>query len=101
MTANEIEGIPWTWLIPKSLVPRFNLEDVYNSNHHHYGVRCSTLDQIQPADTGWERGLDILLSRRLRKVHKVSDEKESSMELSTNGGEKGSLFFLLHNPDVQ
>jgi len=97
---DSVQTLPWDWLIPKSLVG-WTLEDYYNSQDHHYGVRCSDLDQIQPTDARWQGRLDSLLSRRLRKVLEVSDKTQSAMELQTNRGEKGSLFELLHNPDIQ
>jgi len=90
---------PFNWLIPPELIG-FTLEDYYNSQDHHYGVRCSTLDQIQESDTGWQGRLDTLLSRRLRKVPKMFDETQSAMELPSNRREKGSLFELLCNTDI-
>jgi len=82
---HEIEVIPWDWKVPGYLI-NWDLEDVYQSMDHHYGVRCAFINQTESTKTGWERGLDSLLSGRMRKVLTLFDAQESSMVIQDTGG---------------
>jgi len=82
---HEIEVMPWDWRIPGCLIS-WNWEDVLDSMDHHYGVRCAFINQTESPKTGWERGLDSLLSGRMRKVLTLFDAQEGTMVIQDTGG---------------
>jgi len=95
---NGIELIPWGWVIPASLV-QFTLEDHLNSNFHHYGVYVPENHLVQTTEENTGQ-LRPDLSRRLRKVSQLLEEKKITLGVQDAGRINGSLFSLLCNPDV-
>jgi len=90
-------GESFNWLIPPDIVAKsWNLEDIYNSNDHHYGVRQSHYCQIQDTKVQ-ERQTSVYLSRRLRKVLALSAKTKEAMELQDNRAPADKLFELLRD----
>jgi len=98
LNSDGIELIPWGWVIPASLV-QFTLEDIINSNNHHYDVYVPENHMVQTTQED-RRELRPDLSRRLRKVSKLLEEKKVSLELQNERRNEGGLFGLLRNSDV-
>lgn len=76
-----IEDLPWTWAIPAQFLG-WNAEELHESIYHHYGVRFPTINPVQKPIERWERELDILLARRLRKVPTLFNKEEGPMVVS-------------------
>lgn len=87
---HKVEQLPWDWKIPGALLS-WNEDDFSRSIEHHYGVRFTTIYPLQPTLTGWERGLDSLLSRRLRKVLTLFEEAQKPVEFQDDRGSTEQL----------
>jgi len=98
LNSDQIELIPWRWVIPAALV-QFNLEDQFNSEIHHYGMLTSQNYMVQATEEDrWQFRPD--LSRRLRKVSKLLEEKEVTLGLP-DAGRKGQIVqLLLRDPNL-
>lgn len=80
-----IEDLPWTWAIPAQFLG-WNAEELHESMFNHYGVRCPTINSLQKPTERWERELDILLARRLRKVPSLFDQEKGAVVVSDGRG---------------
>jgi len=99
MTNSAIGSMDWAWVIPQAFI-HFTLEDFYNSQDHHYGVRCSPFDQIQPSDTEFFGRLDLLLSSRLRKMPPLPNQTQGPMVVQDGRGDETKQLSIFHNLDL-
>jgi len=99
LSYDTIELIPWRWDIPAALV-QFNLEDQINSEIHHYGVFASQDNLVQATEEDrWQFRPD--LSRRLRKVSKLLEEKKITLVLPSTKRKRQIIQCLFRYPNIR